>query len=323
MALLTYNDLQDRVLRHLDEATVTGDTTLALVKQLINQAQAMRCTSQPWPFMIWDTAETLTLVAGQAAYVLHSEFQKPLYFWNSTRHAYLVEVPVRSIENLEPTTTTQSVPGRYCLWSRTPVAAQPAAASTLSIVSSSAADTAVTVTIRGVTTAGVVSETKTATGVTPVTTTNTFSKILNVTLSAAWAGTLTITAGSVTCLTLTPGELGRSYQQIYLLDLPSSTDVISYKFYRMPTTLVNDNDLPDIPPPHAEILVFDTLLMMTGYIPDLSKASLQIWSDTRDRLERAMTLDLLDAHSIAAQPRLIRDLDSAEDSTWYPHVHSS
>jgi hypothetical protein len=237
----------------------------------------------------------------------------------------LVEVPVRTLEEVEPTTTIRSSPQRYGLWARTPVAAQPSAASVIALVSSSVSDTAVTVTIRGVTTTGVVSETKTLTGTTPLSTTASFSKILNVTLSTAAVGTVTLTSNSaaVTNLVLAAGEYGRSYQQLYLLDVPDSADVISYKFYRLPTPLVADNDLPDIPPPHADILVFDALLLMAGYIPDISKASLGVWSEMRDKLERSMAYDLLDGRSVAAQPRYIRRVGDLDDVAYWPHVHTN
>jgi hypothetical protein len=318
----SFLDLQDETLRHLDEATATGATTRALVKDFLNQAHRYRCTNERWPFMLWEGAETFTTVAAQSAYTLHPEFHRPLYMWNRTRNEFLVELPFRALENIEPYTVVVSNPLRYTLWNRSPVAAQPSAASTISVVSTSTADTGSTyaVTIRGISSSNVVTTTLTPSGTTTTATTTTFTKILNITLGAACAGTLTFTAGSTTLLTLSPGEFSRTYPVITLLDLPSTADVIEYRFFRQPLKLVNNYDIPDIPAPHSTILVFDALLLFAGYNTEINEKSIKVWSELRDRMERAMSNDLVEGSSVGAQARFVRRMDT-DGSTMFPHIN--
>lgn len=311
--IYTFSDLYNEVLSNLDELGSTS-TSLTLAKQFVNQAHQARLAMEPWKFMEWDTPENLTCTVGTRFYALHQEFWRPIYFFNKSTNAYLIETPNRELADSGARWNTDSGhPQNFRLSSKSPVAAQPSASSVLTLVSTSASDNtaAKAIIIRGVTSNGVTTETLTPAGLTPVVSVNAFTKILGITKSAAWTGNLTITsnAAAVTNLFLFPTEFGRQYQLIEFLLSPSSADVVEYRFIRQPVVLVNDNDIPDIPAPHSHILVWDALLLFAGYLTDISPKSIQAWADTRIKMEIQMAQAFLEGQTIEASPRYVRFID--------------
>ena len=318
--MATYKQIRDEVKSWLDEATNTS-TTHTNVGYAINRAHQQRCTEANWPFMEWPQPETITLVASQRRYILHSELFKPIYMFNKTSKKYLVETPYRQLEASQARWNTDTGGTRYKFIAPSPVAVQPTAATTLTIVSSSASDTTVSkaVTIRGMTANGVLSETVTPTGTAAASTTNSYSLLLNVDLASAWLGTCTVaTAGGTTLLTLPAGDTNRQYPQIELLWTPGDTDTVEYKFYRKPRTLSGDGDTVDIPETFSRILVFDSLLLFAAYDGDITKARLDIWVDQREKLLLAMQNTYLEGNIVAAEPRYIRIM--GEDDGSVPQV---
>lgn len=323
--IYTYKDLQDEVLSWLDESGATS-VTLTNVKNSLQQAHLQRLTQQDWNFMLWPTSVTFNTVSGTRHYSLHSEYYKPLYFFDQTGKKYLIEQNQRSLapSGARWNQDTGS-PDRFVLWGRQPVANQPASAGTLSVVSSSGSDgNTKTVKVRGTDSTGsyVVEETLTMNGLTPVAGSVTFSNpILSITLSEEMAGTLTLTCGATTMLVLQPGELGRSYPRMELLRDPTTQSTIEYRFYRQPRPLVDDNDIPDIPPPFSQILVWDTLINMAAYNSDISNAHIAVWSRNQQMLSDALVAYDESGNSLEAEPRYVRNLDLEDDG--YPRVFSS
>jgi len=309
MASRTFAQLKVEVLSNIDEASDT-DTSEALVEYYLRQAHEQRCTQHPWPWMLWPTIETFSTVASQKSYALHQEFLTPLYFKNRTTNAYLTEVPFRSLQETGAnwTADTGSI-DRFYLQGFTPVLRQPTSASAVSIVSSSAADStaAKAITIYGDTADGMTSETLTPNGTTTVTGTTSFTTITEVSKGAAWAGTATVSYGATTALTLFANELSRQYPQLFSLRLPSSVEVVEYRFYRKPRTLSADSDIPNIPAPFDAILVWDALLMMAAYLPEASGSMTAAWANNAARLEAQMYDTFQEAQSINAMGTFIRD----------------
>ena len=304
--MLTYLDLQNKVLRSLDEAGDTG-TTQAIAQDYIQAAHNWRVTGSPWPFMLWPDVETFTTVANQRYYPLHQEFHRLLWVRNRGSKEYLREAPFRTLESLGVDWNNDTGKAdRFFLGPRQPLMTQPTSASTISIVSSAAGDTTPTVIIRGDTTNGVTTETLTANGTTTVTGSTSFTRILQVSKMGTWTGTLTISAGSTTLLKLFAGERGRSYQQLEMLRLPDAGDVIEYRFFRQPSPLSNDYDLPDIPPPYAEITVYDALLMMAAYNTEIDAKAVKVWADMRSQYEEGLARTFLEGQSIGAEVRYVR-----------------
>lgn len=322
--VLALKDIRDEVLSWLDEAGATG-VTRTNVDAGINQAHSARLTKELWNFMIWDSAETFNLVVNQRDYAVHPEFHRPLYFYNRDRKLYLRELPLRIVAPSGARWNEDRDPTQYVLWGRTHVAAQPSSASTVSIVSSSGSDSGSTknITVRGVAGGAVTTDTITPTGITPVAGTKSFTKILGVTKAAAWAGTLTVTSngGVVTNLTLNNDEFGRSYQQLYMLGLPSTADVIEYRFYRLPRPLTADFDVPDIPPTFSRILVWDSLLLFLSYDNRADPARLAEFRKWQEELDVAMRVTHLEQQTLEAEPQYVRSTEEEGlfgPSYWLP-----
>lgn len=305
MTVQTFKELQDKVLRQLDEAGDT-DTTLALVKDGLNYANRQRVASERWKFLLWDTPETISVIASQRLYSLHPEFFRTFYFRLRSTGDFLSEVDEGSlIESGADWNNDVDIPSGFVLWSRTEVATQPSSASVLAVASTSGADNgARSVIIRGNTASGVTTETIACGSNGSVS----FTKILKVTKKGSWVGTMTITAngGAVAVLTLFPAEAGRSYQQFELLALPPSTDTIEYRFYRASNTMAEDEDRPDIPSPFEDLLVYDTLLDFAAY-NHYDGGVVQTWQRKRDTILTGLQQAYSDD----------RTLESATDYTSY------
>ena len=92
---LTFVDLQDKVLGWLDAGDhETADADLLTrVKEALAEADVERSTERKWRFMV-AAPTTFTLTPGTRDYSLSSTFRLPIYFWNQTRNAPMVEMPV-------------------------------------------------------------------------------------------------------------------------------------------------------------------------------------------------------------------------------------
>lgn len=295
--VLTYKNLQDRVLAWLDEAGDTN-TTLTLVKNAITKAHSKRVSQERWPFMLY-TPQTLTFVPNQLLYTLHSEYLRPMYFRNLTVLDYMTQFDEDNLVASGADWNNDTGDAlRFVLHGRGEVANQPTAASVIAVSSSQAADNgSLTVTLTGDTAAGARSETITCGGSGAVA----FTSITKVTKNGMWAGALTLmsNAGAVTLLTLLSTEYGKSYQQIKLLASPSGLQIAEYQFYRQPSTLSADNDRPDIPTPFEELLVYDALLSLAAY-NQYDATVLAIWKSERDDLLIGLQQTYSDARAVEA-----------------------
>lgn len=311
--ILTFRSLYEQVAAQQDERTDAG-TTRDLIKEYLNQAHSLRCTEYAQHFLLWDREETLTTVIGQQTYALHQMFDRPLYFINRTSRAWLVEVPNRTLNPVEyeVPSTPQGAARNFSFWGYEAVKAQPTAASVITFVSDNAADTGSTrqVAVKGINASGeLVADVVTMSGTTPVATTLQFERVLAITKGAAFTGTLTATAnsGAVTLLSLSPTEFGRQYRLINLLESPSSAESIGYRFYRKPLYLVNDYDVPDIPAPYSQILVYDALLLMAAYNTDVSEKSIVIWREAQRRWEKALAAHCAESQTLQSRSQYVQE----------------
>ncbi len=315
----TLKSVRDQVLAFLDEAGATGNV-VTNINNAINHSHQLRLMTESWPFMLWDSAETFMLTANQQQYILHPEVASLYYLYNQTAKRFMVEIPTRQFDQLQADHNSEHGAERFMIRGRSPVKAQPSAATTLRVVSSSTGDTsAMAVTVRGVDANDeVVSESFTMNGTTQVTGTTSFVKVLRVTKSGSFAGTLTLsTSGGTTLLSLTTSEFGKSYPTIQLLQLPQSTDTLEYQFYRQPLLLTDDYDMVDIPPPFGQVLVYDALCHIAQYAADLKSSSVTFWGEERAAWDTAMRQTYLEGQTVGAHPRFMRDLD---DTGPYPRV---
>ena len=313
--IYTYKGIRDEIFRLVDETTTNSPSLVNVVKDLVNQAHQQRCTEFPWTFMLWPTSSTLTTVVGQRKYALHQEFHRPLYFWNRTTKGYLAEVPFRTLENEQDdwNNTTGSA-SRFFYSGAQAVAAQPTTTSVVTIVSDSALDTGSTyaIVVRGEDANGALrAEIISPSGTSPTSGTIAFRTILSITKAGSWNGTLTVTdSAAATLLTLNSCEMGRNYKLIELIETPTNAETIEYRFYRQPLLLLNDYDVPEIPAPHSQILVWDTLLMLQGgYMGDVPAPMLTTWRMRQQEAQLSLyQAYATDGQTLGARPRFIRSL---------------
>jgi hypothetical protein len=235
-----------------------------------------------------------------------------LDIWDTSTRQQVVMVPQRNWEgaqmDLSSTGVSQpcATPGPF--W---PVAAQPSTTAAIRIVSSQAGDgTGEQIAIRGLNSSDeVIEETLTANGLTQVTSTSTFKRILNVTKVGTWAGTMTMsTVADGTLLTLTATQYAKQYPTLLFIEPPASAVTYSYSFLRVPRTLSLDRDIPEIPFPFSEILVYDTLLDLCTYNAELGAKHARLWDKRFDELWKQLA-ESADEVIAGAQPRFVRDLD--------------
>lgn len=297
----TYKNCQDEVLNWLDEAGDT-DTTLALAKQGIVAAHEQRLTQERWPFMIWEPTETINLIPGTQVYSLHPEFLRPIQFRNRTTQDDLVEIFDHNLLLQGDWSSTAVWDSKFTMFGKSPVANQPTSASVLSVSSSNGGDAAAQISVRGDTADGVTTEVIQA----GVAGSVSFTRILNVTKIGIWLGTMTLTSngGAVTNLKLFASEYGRSHQRIQLIGSPSSAVPVDYRFYRQPSPLNLDNDIPDIPPPFTELLVWDTLLDFSAY-NEFDRGIVQLWASNQQDLLHAMQASLNSPQTLGASSQYV------------------
>jgi hypothetical protein len=311
--LYTLKNLEDQVLAWLDEAGDTG-TTQTNVRNAINFAHQQRCNLDRWTFM-QSPPLAFNLVSGQTCYTIDSAFGRPLYFFNITKNEFLIEVPTRELEshsNWRAAATGLS----FSYSGMSPVETQPTAASVLTVVSTSVSDVGVTkaVVVTGRTTSGIRSETIVPNGTTPVAGQIEFSYVTALSLTGEWAGWATVTSnsGAVTNISLYPGEIARQYPEIRLLWVPDSADEIEYRFFVQPRKLENDNDIPDIPYPHSQVLVWDALLLLSAYDNQTEGGRVRIWEQARNQMELQMRQTYLEGQTVGSRVRYVRSVDDGQ-----------
>ena len=312
----TLKTLRDQVLAMLDE---TGDTstTKTNVDNALNEANQRRMGQFNWNWAVQPSAETITLVANTQYYSLHPSVDRIIYLYNRNTKTYLKAVPFRNIEPLGANLLDATNGDKFHFMGMSPVQYQPSSSSVITIVSDNAADTGAgdAVTIRGETATGIKTETINPNGTTSAAGSVAFTRILNVTLAAAWTGKLTMTSNSgvVTNLVLNAGELGRQYQQIFLTWVPSGGEVLEYKFYQRPRVMSADNDIPDVPFPYSKILVFDALLDLAAYNGQMDNGRIGLWTKRIQDLETQMFMNS-DPMIVGASSRSVRVTGDFDDT---------
>lgn len=318
----TFLQLQNDALRWIDEVSDV-DALRDNVKQAIVNAQNTRLASRAWPFMQWPQPALLYTVVGQREYSLHPEYFRPIYFYNRTAKQYLRQVnsstflpatqggaPLASVDESLSGTDWRSVSGpawKFELRGYAGVLQQPeqGTESYITIQSDSALDVAAGREVR-IIGAGydgqITSETIVANGLLGAgTNTKLFEKVFQVIKLGDWTGTVSVRSNANTreLVALKPWETSRSYQQLYLLSTPTSVEVIEYHFTRQPLPLEEDTDIPDIPPPFQDILVYDALIDLAAYTP-VEPGSLKIWAARQAKLEEGL-LDMYGGEALSIE----------------------
>jgi hypothetical protein len=77
-------------------------------------------------------------------------------------------------------------------------------------------------------------------------------------------------------------------QTLVLTWTPTATDSIRYKFYKLPTEMSVDGDVPDIPYPHSRLLIYDALMRLSVHEDDLPAAKVREWEKRQEKHETAL-----------------------------------
>ena len=300
----------------LDEPS-TATTTLALVKDFLNSAHYQRCTEFPWVWMLWPVEVTFSTTSARD-YTLHEEFERPLYFRNNTTKTYMQEVPLRGLPEDNRNFNSDTGDADHFFFSGTwPVTTQPASATTVTIVSSSANDTTAgkAITLYGTNSSGhLISEALTPNGTTNVTSSSSFATVTEVVKGTSWVGTMTMTIAGSTVLTLLSTQMGKQYRVMRLIEVPDTAQTLGYRFYRQVRTMSADSDLPLIPASHADVLVWDALVQMASYLVDANPQSVELWRARQQAAEKALYLAYAnEGQSLEARPHYVRYMDATYD----------
>jgi hypothetical protein len=238
-----------------------------------------------------------------------------LYFYNKTTKRFLTEMPLRQVsDDVWALTSTEPMGSvdSFIFQGTSPVQNQPTTLAPVSVVSTSASDTGSTyqIVVKGEDENGVVfAEVLQLNGTTPVSSSASFYKILGVTKTQNFNGTITLTSGTTTLVSLLPWEMGRQYRTIYFLENPMGGEEIEYRFYRQPVALVNDHDIPDLPGPYMQVLVWDTLMLLAGgYLSDVSPQQIETWRNQQTSWEFSLYSHEMEGQSLGAFPVLAKSL---------------
>ncbi len=191
---------------------------------------------------------SFSTVVGTNSYVLPDDFGKEVSCYDSTNDIYLSKMDLTEMFRLNGSTYEDAgAIGSYLIKEDT-VKEQPTSASVLAISSSSASDTTQSILIRGISSGVETYETVTLTGVTPVNTTNSYTRVKAISKSAATVGSVTITSNSAAVtLALIPKEtLETRYKIIKFDKTPSAVVTIKIPYIIKPLPLSQDYDYPII-----------------------------------------------------------------------------
>lgn len=289
----TLADLREEVLGWMDEAGDT-DTSKTIVENALNQSNSQRSTQLRWPWM-QSRVYTFTTVGGQQDYHLAEGALRLDYIRNRATKRNCVEVPDEIVQqsgrDFGPDAASESALYFQKVGFSPVKQPIPSPGSRLTLTSTSVEPT-VSLIIEGEDAAGdSVVETLLVGG----TTSATYTRVDRITRgSVAAAGTLTLSTvtGALTLLTLSTSQKGKQFPVIRFLAPCSSTDVIEYRFVRVPRRMVNDGDIPDVPFPYCNILVWDALVMTAAYNEVDSEAT-NVWKANRDNWEQGLLATML------------------------------
>lgn len=286
--MLTFKNIRDQVLTFLDLAGDTGHAT-DLVDYAINSAHEKVLIKDRWNFMLWPTPIAMTFTSNKRNFILHPEAVTLADFRNTTANTPMKETPTRNRYDMGVDEDRY----HFEFVNSAPVKAQPSTVGVVAVTGSAHLKYLDA-------NQNVVEE-----DVTGANTTSSVSEIITVTKLNDSSLTLTdIDANQL--LFLSASQYGRSYPQIRLFD-DGNGDSGEYRFYRKPSLLVRDNDIPDIPYPFSRRLVFDALLELAQYndapVPGY-------WMEQREDWDRQMRDTFLEGAMEGSEIRRVHETNT-------------
>lgn len=217
-------------------ATITGETTLTINEN-------------------YDGTTTTTgtyAILGQEEYVLPIQCSHQMFLWHKA-YGYpcaLTYSPSHQFYSSGATDTDENIPIAYRMWGQDSTLDRLRAASVVTVVSSSASDTSIPITVFGVVSGYPDYEVINTNGTTPAAGSKSFTSVERVVKSQSTAGRVTVTAntGSTTVSVLPVGNTTTApvYSRIQLYPLPNAVIPINVNYYKLPFQLVNDGDVHEL-----------------------------------------------------------------------------
>lgn len=259
---MNFLTLKTRFARRTGKATASLDSaTSARAADAINEVHRA-ILRRPGMAPLRSGLMTVASVAGQQAYALPTEgIARINRIWDATNQRKLEYRTLDWLRTADPN-PQQGTPWAWVPTGYVEVHTQPSNASSLFVVSTSAADTTQTVTIEGFVTGGYYrTATVTLTGTTAVNVSSAISTFVQVTkfyLSATCAGTVTLTedSGSGTALgQITIGKTRAQYYAFLLEDIPSSVVTYTCDVLRGIPDMSAATDEPLLPEDFHDLLI--------------------------------------------------------------------
>ena len=231
-------------------ASITGETTLVLDQAYDSDDS----TTQSYTILPQDEYN-LPIQTNQKCVLWHEEYGVAMQLIYLTEQDFLEHALNR---------TTTSVPSHYRMWGDSWTIEQPRQASAISIVSSSASDTDVNVTVFGTVSGYPDYEVINTDGTTSVSGSKSFSSVERVVSDASCVGRITVSAnsGEDTVAVIPVGNTtdGIKYSKVQIYPLPSNSFIMNVLYYKTPYKLVNSTDVHELGEEFDEAII----LLATG-----------------------------------------------------------
>lgn len=308
----TFKQLQDNVLAWMADENDAG-LMRDLVKQALDKSQRRLLTSEQLDFML-SPLMTLSVTAGRKSYALPENFLSMLFVRTSGEDPqYLEEIPPKSLLEAEDGfTTNEGQLTRFKIVEITGVQRQPSTSGVVVVTPSGGNEAAANgIVIQGLDSTGQWVEETLSSGSTwaSLTSTTSFQSVANIIKTGTtWTRTIVVTSGSVTLLTLTASEWVKQYQQIELVQTPTSSHTLYYQYFVKPIDLVYDYQLPQVPEAYRDVLEYDALLLLPGFTRATGE-ELDVWQKQSQQLHLGLKQNYQQSRSLGARARRIRMIE--------------
>jgi hypothetical protein len=225
--------------------TITGETTLTL-----QRAYTGTTTTTGGYQILGQEQYNLPIQAGHRMFLWHDEYGFPIKlkyltdqeFYRATNYVYMTQIPLM-----------------YRMWGEDMVITQVRQPSVISVVSSSALDTSIQVTVFGVVAGYPDYEVINTNGTTAVAGSKVFQSVERIVKGGSSVGRITATANSggdtVSVIPVGDTTSGIQYKKIQVWPLPTTAFPITVQYYKDPYKLVNDTDVPELGQEYDEAII--------------------------------------------------------------------
>lgn len=304
----TFKQLQDDTLAWMADQNDTG-LMRTLVKQAIDQSQRELLSDQQLDFML-SPVTTLSVITGQQVYYLPTDVLSLLYVFDAARNEYLEEVPVKSTIEAEDGIGDAGIGiFRYRVTTVDGVRAQPATAGQVVITPSGGNEaSANSIVIHGLTTGGELVSEAVSSGSSwaSLTSASSFARVDSITkVGTTWTRSITVTVGATTLLVLPAADYTRQYQKLELMEVPTTSQSLQYRYYKRPHQLVYDNQLPEVPEAYSDMLIYKALLALPGFTR-ATPEELTGWLKKCEQWELSLKQNYQQARTLGARARRVK-----------------